>query len=995
MAIDWDSKRGEILARLNIEQEYLQMGIQFKGDIQPSGWRACLNPYKPEKNASAGISFSSDGRRGYLVTFNGAGGIRNAFSFFDVARDFNREIAGFEFKEIFQYYAKKTGVEISDETKKPPQSSNVSYYRDSLTREVRQYLREKRGLSDESIETYQIGWSDKRERIAYPVIDENGELVNIRYHAWKKEQKPKTLNWSGFGQRRLWGLDRLVKAPDESMVIMTEGEGDAMLLEQETGLLAVSPTNGSEAFDPDWVKYFFGKHVVLCRDCDEPGRKSVEKSILPAFRSAIRKGNVLSIRIVWLFGDSKNKDRKDFTDYIIKAGGSGEAFLKMIENATPEEFPLPTIDLPDAIRLDSFTQIDDEQFVGKRVTVDLYIHGENSEAYHAPTMIEIMECPGRKKLGCSGRSDWGWSCDEPIPIRQGDRIQLACIGASDLQLRAYLRDFVCDKGQCPTFKIENENRLTLREVYAHQVLSGTATTELVEKPIYTIGSKIYSIGQYRATGFIHTHPRHQKPTMIIDTMEAQEEDWQSFDLEQSRPLLREIQKMAVDDDILNDVIENITKIYKRFDLNLGVLLTLCSPRWIDMPGNGRIRGWISSVVIGDSGTGKSEVSEKIFNYAKVGYRVSGMTASRTGITYACEYDERRGWRIKAGALLKMSGQAMIVDEAQDLDEKDLKTMAEALDRGRLKIDRIQNKEFEAETRVFFACNPKNPKRQWDQKTMASYQYGCLSLGDIFPKMMLRRLDLVIFAATFDISDKDREFFQMNTSTNKPLLSPEHMRALIFYAWNLKPEQIIIPNESMTVLLQEASRLSLKFGGCSDLPIVYPEDFRKTFCRLCVAFAVLDLSSKNDFETITLKKDHIYFMSDWIDMFYQAKNSLLHEYSKKYEKENVLNEEERLFDKIRLHLNSKTDGYEQIGIILSELVRLDPNGWEKLSQSNIKDLIDVDRTTIFRLLRPFTRERLIKSSRGYLPTPKLFQFLNWMKINHPNFIKLEDSEDSDD
>jgi len=46
------------------------------------------------------------------------------------------------------------------------------------------------------------------------------------------------------------------------------------------------------------------------------------------------------------------------------------------------------------------------------------------------------------------------------------------------------------------------------------------------------------------------------------------------------------------------------------------------------------------------------VSEGLFNFASVGSRISGMTASRTGITYGCEHDERRGWRIKAGACSK-------------------------------------------------------------------------------------------------------------------------------------------------------------------------------------------------------------------------------------------------------------------------------------------------------------------------------------------------------
>ena len=282
---------------------------------------------------------------------------------------------------------------------------------------------------------------------------------------------------------------------------------------------------------------------MIVWDCDKEGRQAVAKRVLPAMRTAVRNGDILSVKVVWLFDDSKNKDLKDFTDFIVKAGGSGQDLLDMIARAKPEEFPLPSTDLPEPVVLSSFVQVDDHKYVGQRVTLPIYVYGENSETYHAPTQVTVGECPGKKRFGCSGRADWGWSCDEPIPIKIGDRVQLTCVATSDFQLKGYLRDFVCDKGERPILTLEDRNRITIRELFAHQVMAGDAadTTELVEKPVYTIGGQNYPIGQYQATGFIHSHPRNQKPTMLIDTMEPQEEDWQAFDLDRARPLLRQLQ----------------------------------------------------------------------------------------------------------------------------------------------------------------------------------------------------------------------------------------------------------------------------------------------------------------------------------------------------------------------------------------------------------------------------------------------------------------------
>jgi hypothetical protein len=993
----WKQIKDEILARLNIQTECESaFGIQFKASHpSPTGWIPCLNPYKPEKNASAGINVSgSNGVRGYLVTFNNNNGIKKAIGFFDLARDWNPAVAGFSFKQIIQHYAKMTGVDITGKVNEPPDPKILEFYIKSLTKETLQHLYEYRGLNDLSVKKYEIGWSEKRERLTYPVYDKDGNLVNVRFHAWKNSQKPKTLNWVGYGQKRLWGVDRLVKAPEGATVTVTEGEWDSMLIEQETGLVSVSPTNGTESFDPDWVKNFHGKNVALVWDCDKPGRDSVKRNVLPAFRTAIRKGDVLSLKVVWLFED-ESKEQKDFTDFIVKAGGSGPDLLRMIESAASIDFPLPNDALPEPIPLKSFTEIDNPIYAGKRVTVGLYIHGENSEAFHVPTAVEVLECPGRKKFGCSGRGDWDYSCDELIPVGMGDSVQLACVNNNRFQMKAHLTDYVCDKGQRPALKVSDEHKITLREVFAHQIVSGvsSSSSELVEKPVYTVGHEIYKIGQYQATGFIQTHPKHQKPTIVIDTMEKQEEDWESFRLtNESRQLLSDIQKLDVTTgEFTQELMYAVTRIYGRHDLHLGVLLSLCSPRWIDFPGEGTIRGWVSTVIIGDTGTGKSEVTEKLFKYADVGYRISGSTASRTGITYSIDYDERRGWRIKAGAHLKMSGQALIVDEAQDLEEVDLKTMAEALDSGRLKVDRIQNKTFEAETRVIFVCNPRDPKRASNQKTIASYQYGCMSLTRIFPKMMLRRLDLAIFAASFDIKDKGEVYNTTLPENYHPAILPKHLQALIFYAWNLQPEQIIISNTVARLIRKESSRLSNIFGQCEDIPLVYPEDFRKTFARLCASLAVMDLSSRDNFQTITVTDDHVYFMSEFLTLCYKNKNCQLDKYSTAYARENVLAEEDLIFDRLKAELDNNSDRYGYMSGILAEIVKLDPDGREKLSNVNIKDILEVelDRTTIFRLLRPWVDERLIKSSRGYLPTAKLFQFLHWLKETHPGFLEWGD------
>jgi len=554
-------------------------------------------------------------------------------------------------------------------------------------------------------------------------------------------------------------------------------------------------------------------------------------------------------------------------------------------------------------------------------------------------------------------------------------------------MRGALREYVCDKGQRPAVNVKDENRATLREVYAHQVLEGgipSEKNELVEKPVYVMGGGMVPIGQYQATGFIHSHPRNQRPTMLIDTIEPQEEDWQAFDLNKCRDYLIEIQALNPTD-IIQDLSQNVTRIYEREDIHLGTLLTMVSPQWIDFPGDGRIRGWISSIIIGDTGTGKSQTCDSLFGYAGVGTRVSGMTSSRTGITYAMQHDERRGWRIKAGALLKMSRQALIVDEAQDLKEFDLKTMAEALDTGILKIARVESRTFESMTRCLFSCNPRAEDRYANQRSMDSFLYGCQALSDIFPQMMIRRIDLAMFVAGYDIEDK-MKIYAPQKSEGPKVVSRKNFRSLIHYAWNLKPEQIEISDDVGDKIRYAALDLASKFGQCADLPIVYPEDFRKTFCRLVVAFAVLDLASDDNFQTITPTVSHIEYVSDFLNDIYSSDNCRLDVYSERYQETHGVEDPLVIEQMIKDHVALNVERGGRLKEIISELVKIAPGGNQKINQRYFVDQFDVDRRTITSDLQPLIRFHLVDSSRGYRPTVRLVRFASHLEKDNPDFWK---------
>jgi len=91
--------------------------------------------------------------------------------------------------------------------------------------------------------------------------------------------------------------------------------------------------------------------------------------------------------------------------------------------------------------------------------------------------------------------------------------------------------------------------------------------------------------------------------------------------------------------------------------------------------------------------------------------------------------------------------------------------------------------------------------------MDSYRYGCEAIQGIFPQMMIRRVDLVMFATAWDIENKEKIFFPQAPDT-LPQLSSKDLQALIFYAWNLKEDQIV-PGAKILSIIDAFEAVTLK------------------------------------------------------------------------------------------------------------------------------------------------------------------------------------------
>ncbi len=207
----------------------------------------------------------------------------------------------------------------------PPTEEHVAKFLDALlSSEKAKDLLANRGIALETATRFQLGWWDGR--VTIPIRDVGGRLVNLKGHTLTGQQ-PKALNCSGYGAARLFGAHLLTGQAPRGILLLCEGELDAILANQH-GFVAVSGTGGCNTFLPEWCRYFHGWHVVIVYDTDRPGREGAAM-VLRELARDIRAGKVLSAKnLVLPFASPA--DGKDLTDWF-KAGGTREKLIELIE----------------------------------------------------------------------------------------------------------------------------------------------------------------------------------------------------------------------------------------------------------------------------------------------------------------------------------------------------------------------------------------------------------------------------------------------------------------------------------------------------------------------------------------------------------------------------------------------------------------------------------------------------------------------------------------
>lgn len=213
------------------------------------------------------------------------------------------------------------------------------------------FLRTKRGFSDDTIRAYKLGLDQNSGRISFPIYDAGGKCVNLRLYGWTEQQRRKAKWWNHVvwegepgrsARKHEYGGNFLypIEALQESDLLLCEGEPDCLLARQ-MGFHAITAACGAGAWPAEFSRMFTGKVVTICYDQDPPdanGRRPgliASESIAGKLHAAGARVKIINLPV------NATKQDKDFTDWVRNHGGTAEQLRQMIANAPWYSPPSP------------------------------------------------------------------------------------------------------------------------------------------------------------------------------------------------------------------------------------------------------------------------------------------------------------------------------------------------------------------------------------------------------------------------------------------------------------------------------------------------------------------------------------------------------------------------------------------------------------------------------------------------------------------------------
>lgn len=789
------------------------------------------------------------------------------------------------------------------------------------------------GITDEIIEQFQLG-HDGDIRITIPIKSTTGEWVNIRSylppHRRMGKNDAKVKNRIDCGENRFFPYEAFEQDP----IVIVEGEKD-MLSARSRGINAVTSLGGT-SFPQGEIPLFKDHNVYVATDNDAAGDRVAAKYIraLAPLATSVR-------RIVY------PADSKDYVEFwqqhpqedllsfaqdptvgsrgtLMSAGDGDARLMPLVSSENVEQ-------LNEWIKLEAMSVI-----------------GTDPKTYTIPIKLKPT-CRSQKcQRDCAVHS-------RNFLVEVDPRQLVQFVDSSDNTQHTYLRTmFGCREMLAEPAEFINVQKILFQE--AASFMTGLEDSSF--EPRYGMfmydQNRLSPTQRYDFECMRVADPRSQQNFYVIREATQVAKNIRPTGIE----YLDHFRAVAGRHTSLTTLLEehydewrSALNIEGRVDLFGALMLTYLSVTEINWRG-GMLKGWLDTMVIGDTRTGKSQMAQRLVKTLEMGSYINGENARATGVIGGVQ---RMGdsWVITWGAIPMNDKGLLFVDEASGLSIDDIKDLSATRSSGAVTINKIAKGEARARTRLVWLSNPRSGKNLEE-----FYWRGYGAFTEFIPVVEDQaRFDVVLTAAREDVP------ILKNFEDKGPVPEISKWQNLIRFAWSVEASDIIYAEGLTRYIAEHANLLDEDYGGG---PLVVGVAVHEKIIRLTCAIAILCGSIDRGGSRLVLERQHVDYALEFLRSCFDKPSLDYRGYIQESRKSQRAAKENQ--DYIRVIMQT----YPALKVILASNI---------FRAGHLRDVIGADQRESSVLLSELLKRGLLKvtGSGAYAPAKMLIEIAKQMEV----------------
>lgn len=725
------------------------------------------------------------------------------------------------------------------------------------------------GISEQQIEELQIKTKPGEiDTLAFPVFT-FGNLVDIRVYDSQHRDGNKIKSVKGACNGMIIPFDLWRESDIRKTTLICAGEKD-MAVARSNGFNAITITGGERAL-PKFLKFFNNRKVAIVYDNDETGINGANKLaeyLLP---------HCLSVKVVTNFHEVCVGKGEDITDYFTKYGKSRQDLINCIK-ATPEYTKQISkeeqlAELKNVPSVDLYTA--SQQYVNKIVKSNIQVVAVSETAFRAPTKIS-----GVKKKNSEG---------EAGTMKKGD-VKTWEMSHQNCEMLMYAIDNNLKEEQIKTNirKVflgkaaeRNLDVLIKEEVTVYKV-TVTDLYETVEKNVqpmeyiaYSIDCKLDSGKKYEIYYKLAPHPlKGGQLTMIILHATQASDSLNSFKL--TPEVIDNLRKIQNLESTVEDKIKTLVEMNKEFigydglnKLIETIDLSFNTPLRFNFGRMENIRGYLDTLIVGESRTGKSSTADALRKLYELGTFTSlaGNSATIPGLVGGSSKSTSGSMQTRAGVIPQNHMGLIIFEEFGKSNKDVLKELTDIRSSNEVRIARVSGTTvLPALVRMIALTNTKT---NGEIKSIASYPNGISIITELVNTAEdIARYDIILVMAETGLDDINPLWEPIKA------LPKECYKDRIRWIWTRTAEQIDISPELQKYIIDKSNELNRTYP--SHIKLFGTEAWKK-ISRLAIAVAGYTVSASDNYEHIVVLKEHIDYAIKFLVELYDNSTFKFKEY----------------------------------------------------------------------------------------------------------------------